>query len=211
MNKKLLRKKLALILANLKKKRKYYCEVEYLESTGTQRIDTGIPFIAQDNYVIKARSLNLDATKRSVIVSDFYNKDYTALTLEWYAGNSTINGKARAYCKLTSSDGVNVVSPSALSVNVPHDLELEYLYSSKRATLYFDGDSATGVIPTQGTSDSTHNWCLFLDERPDPSAIQNPTRIYYLQIYHNNTLVRDFIPVLDWNYVPCMYDRVTEQ
>ena len=36
-----LRKKLALMLANLRKRRAYYTEVEYLESTGTQYIDTG--------------------------------------------------------------------------------------------------------------------------------------------------------------------------
>ena len=55
MNKKLLRKKLALMLANLKKKRKYYCEVEYLESSGTQYIDTG--FIPTGNTGIDIRFL----------------------------------------------------------------------------------------------------------------------------------------------------------
>ena len=35
-------------------------------------------------------------------------------------------------------------------------------------------------------------------------------KIYYFQIYDNDTLVRDFVPVLDYNGVPCMFDKVTE-
>lgn len=33
-------------------------------------------------------------------------------------------------------------------------------------------------------------------------------KMYYFQIYDNDTLVRDFIPVLDSNGIPCMYDKV---
>ena len=35
--------------------------------------------------------------------------------------------------------------------------------------------------------------------------------VYAVKIYLNNTLVRDFIPVLDSLGVPCMYDKVTQQ
>ena len=49
MNKKLLRKKLALMLSNLKKKRPYYCEVEYLESNADACILTD--YIYQENDV----------------------------------------------------------------------------------------------------------------------------------------------------------------
>ena len=45
------------------------------------------------------------------------------------------------------------------------------------------------------------------------NGLSNPAymKLYYCKIYDNGTLVRDFIPVLDWNMTPCMYDRVTEQ
>lgn len=33
-------------------------------------------------------------------------------------------------------------------------------------------------------------------------------KIYYFQIYDNDVLVRDFIPVLDIEGTPCMYDKV---
>ncbi len=35
-----------------------------------------------------------------------------------------------------------------------------------------------------------------------------PAKIYYFKIWNNNILVRDFIPVLDKDGVPCMYDLV---
>ena len=49
--KKLARKKLALQLIE-REKRPYYCEVEYLESTGTQYIDTGL--VGRTGYTVEA-------------------------------------------------------------------------------------------------------------------------------------------------------------
>ena len=206
-----LRKKLALALANLKKPRKYYCEVEYLESTGTQIIKTGIPFIAQDDYVIKATAMNFDITKRSIIISNYKNyQTYSALSLEWWAGSSN-NGKARAYCSTNNTSGFNASSDSALSVNTVHNLEIDYSRTNGKLTLTYDGTSKQDDLAAASANNSPDGFCLFLDERSSTSSLQNPTRIYYLQIYHSGTLVRDLIPVLDWNMTPCMFDRVTEQ
>lgn len=36
-------------------------------------------------------------------------------------------------------------------------------------------------------------------------------RIKWCKISHGSEIVRDFIPVLDWNDVPCMYDKVSKQ
>ncbi len=41
--------------------------------------------------------------------------------------------------------------------------------------------------------------------------LQDGLRIYYFKIYTGNTLVHDLIPVLDYNDVPCMYDKITER
>ena len=48
--------------------------------------------------------------------------------------------------------------------------------------------------------------CLF---RPcSGSGVVNKGKIYYVKIYDNDVLVRDFIPVLDKDGTPCMYDKV---
>ena len=36
------------------------------------------------------------------------------------------------------------------------------------------------------------------------------TELHYLQIYKGGSLVRDFIPVLDEDDIPCLYDYVSE-
>lgn len=43
---------------------------------------------------------------------------------------------------------------------------------------------------------------------PTSGAFQG--KIYYFQIYENDVLVHDFIPVVDSNDVPCLFDRVTD-
>jgi hypothetical protein len=30
-------------------------------------------------------------------------------------------------------------------------------------------------------------------------------------VWENNALIHDFIPVLDWNDVACLYDKVTDE
>ena len=40
------------------------------------------------------------------------------------------------------------------------------------------------------------------------ARVSGTFRFYYFQIYDNDTLVRDFIPVLDPDGIPCMYDKV---
>ena len=34
-------------------------------------------------------------------------------------------------------------------------------------------------------------------------------KVYYLKIWQDNTLIRNFIPVIDKNDVPCLYDEVS--
>ena len=40
---------------------------------------------------------------------------------------------------------------------------------------------------------------------------QSKGKIFLLQIWNNNTLIRDFVPAFDENGTVCMYDKVTKQ
>lgn len=62
---------------------------------------------------------------------------------------------------------------------------------------------------------STYDIYMFACNDDYQSTINNPkprsytpAKIYYFKIYDNDILVRDFIPVLDYNKIPCMYDKV---
>ena len=47
------------------------------------------------------------------------------------------------------------------------------------------------------------------DAFPEGGSFQG--KFYYFQIYDNDVLVRDYIPVLDGNGTPCMYDKVEKK
>lgn len=58
---------------------------------------------------------------------------------------------------------------------------------------------------------STQRTCWLF--RENQTGIYRPgwgIRLYYCKLYYNNELIRDLIPVLDENNVPCLYDKVTD-
>ena len=199
MNKKLLRKKLALMLATLKKKRPYYCEVEYLESTGTQYIDTGFS-IKQENTTVSLSFMptvewSTGVKNMGVAGSQTYNySNWFSLSyknIDYYIGSTPT-----IFSKQAIVNQINYAELSAVNGT---------------STLIFNGDVSTSSY--SGTTISNSNIYLF-----DYSHGNSPSspdmfigRIYRANIKNGSTVVRDFIPVLDWDYVPCLYDKVSGQ
>lgn len=183
-----LRRKLALALANLKKKRKYYCEVEYLESTGTQWIDTGI-----------APSNITPIVKMKFIPTQQYSSGSYGI-FGCFGANNT------RFQIFYNSIGIGTYVSKSWQANTTYEVELNGKVPS--ATI-------NGNVETNGYSNangfSSDNMYLFTRNNGNVADSGVPLKLYYCKIWDNGTLVRDFIPVLDWNYVPCMYDKVTEQ
>jgi len=86
------------------------------------------------------------------------------------------------------------------------------------ADLVYSGDGrvlADGVqignpIPSQ-TFTTTRSLYIFAENYGGNVYRAGRIKLYYLQILNGSTLQRDFIPVLDWNDVPCLYDKVSGQ
>lgn len=198
MSKKLLRKKLALMLANLKKKRKYYCEVEYLEFSGTQYINTGFKAnTTTSKYQTKIVPADISTTqalfgsRNTINVANTNNCEVfiyqNQLRLDWVNGD----GARGLFVPIT--------------VNTPYEIEV----TRGRGVV-------NGVVYTSTENTSTTQIYDFLignftNGLSSPYSQGFVGKVYYSKLYDNGVLVRDMIPVLDWNYVPCMFDRVTEQ
>ena len=182
MSKKLLRRKLAGVLSNLKRKRKYYCEVEYLEGTGTQYIDTGLDYFADFEVGIQLRT-------------SVSNK---AL------GNGT------NYCMQRISGSApcwQFTNGSAASVyNTQTPITEHHVMKWKDNKVYADGIYLSDL---EKSLNAPYRMCLF----GVSSVNKYPNVIYSCKLWNpdNGELVRDFIPVLDWDMRPCMYDRVSGQ
>lgn len=183
-----LRRKLLAFLHN-RKKTAEYTELAYLESTGTQWIDTGVAF-----QPIKA-----------VIGVCFNSEKATRQAMGFSSYNTTYFGK--------SSGGTFEVGGGILldsTVNPYEWQEVEFKHngsiSSGRCELTVDGKT---VIRQNNIVGQPSNFCLF--NIPNyGTTLACHCKISSAKFYNaNDELIADLIPVLDKDLVPCMYDKVS--
>lgn len=74
----------------------------------------------------------------------------------------------------------------------------------------FKVGSSTVAI-SSGSFASTLSLYIFALHQDNIAYYQSSIRLYTLQIYESTTLIRDFIPVLDWSDVPCLYDKINRK
>ena len=162
-----------------------YTPIEYLESTGTQWIDTGI--VAKSGLNTKIKLSIKDATSGCALGTNSGGQFHPAF---WYGGHW---------------DSI-VGTPDQKGGNVIPDAEYITEFNSNENGFQFYVD---GVLKNSGTATHDKIGNLWMFRRSGSNNFAMRGKIFYVQIYDNNTLVRDFIPVLDQDGVPCMYDRVT--
>ncbi len=184
----------------------YGCtKLEYLESTGTQYIDTG-----------------------------YYNTSDTKVDLSFVYLQS--NGDIYSNGMIYGSANYNYGRPSlSIGLNLNNDL---YYRNSNNAesflgvviapnTIYSVRVFQNQIIINNTTYQSNmtllsgrslYTSYIFGRHQPKGDDIVEINdaygpfigRIYYCKLYDNDTLVRDYIPVLDNNNRPCLFDKVSK-
>ena len=163
-----------------------YIPIEYLESTGTQYIDTRI--IGETGIKTKMKLLmtalgagcalgSLDGLRFQPVL--MYNSNWDSVV-----GEDKLTGSVQAYT-IYITDFISNVHGYKFYVNDELVIEGETVAYNKTANMFMFTRNDKGYI--------RHNM---------------KGRIYYTKIWQDDILVRDFIPVLDGNGVPCMYDKV---
>ena len=176
------------------KRKPYYCEVVYLESTGTQYIDTGLSSSA--GFKGKATLIILENTT-AILFGTQLIEGSTQPNRSMLFTNS---GKIKLGC---SSD--QYTGPS-FSVNTKYAVDF-----STESSYYLNVDGTSSVSGTNTDERSTGNIYVFCGTQAGQIGYFSKMRLYYFKMYFGDTLVRDFIPVLDWNMVPCLYDKVSNK
>ena len=178
-----------------------YTRVEYIESTGTQWINTGyIPTSTNTKYDIHIYSPNVPASgEYQDIIGYWRSGGGSSCTIEFY------NTYIYMYTKqLNFSD--NTIGGGPYSTNRDFWITASLNETNATKTLNINGATYTGSIGVPQilfteiklfTANTTHNNFV--------------GRFYYCKIYDNGTLVRSFIPVRDSNNVGYMFDEVTGQ
>ena len=176
----------------------YDVQIEYLESTGTQYLNTGI--IGNNNYKVELKV----KTKQDAVMGLFGSRIYTnklSRGFGLYTVASTNDLPTRVQFNYASS-GSNINA----SINEDHIFTLD----GNKA--YIDGSSVHNFTSSTFTSPSTFIICSCHtgSSGGDVDSRFFVGLIYYCKIWNNGTLVRDYIPVRVGS-TGYLYDRVSKQ
>jgi hypothetical protein len=178
------------------KKKKYKREVAYLECTGSQYIDTGV--VGKSGI-----KTFLDFEIVSGDLADFI-----------VFGSARSNWGVRFY-PVSSRSGVwvlgygnRITSTMAAKLGQRYAIESELL--SGKQTMNVNGSIVINSADT-ATINSEYNMFLFGVNHTGNFKGYGSVRVYACRVEVDNALIRDFVPVLDMNDVPCMYDKVSDE
>lgn len=162
-------------------------KLEYIESSGTQYIDTGL--IMSTNMRIEMQYKLLAITVAQCIIGE------SVAGWNYYAAG--LSGIADRY-------GIDYGSTAIIRRNAATSDRVDTVVTNTSLQNGAYTDTSTNVLRNNGgTLCLLHNGSY-----PNDRA---SARIYYCKIYNNSTLVRDFIPVKDSDGIVCLFDKVSKQ
>lgn len=173
-------------------------QLEYIESTGTQYIDTGI--IASGSslgWKLKFAWAEIPANASAIIGAFTYGGANGG------SFSSLVEENSFCYQYGATSTQENYYF-NFRDTNI-HTIEANI----EAGTMKFDGETILTGCGYSAISNTTVY--LFASHRQGQTSFwpEGNKRIYSCEMYENGELVRDFIPVLDANGIACLFDEVT--
>lgn len=161
-----------------------YTEVEYLQGTGTQYIDTGF-------------TPNQDTR----VVVDFKIQGGTNEVL--FGARTSSSADGICFYKRTTGYYASQYNDTISDTSVVNDTNRHIVDTNKNIT-YLDGK--TVLAHTAGTFTAPNTMTLFASNDNGTVKYYANATIYSCQVYDNGTLVRDFIPCINASGVTGLYD-----
>ena len=168
-------------------------ELEYIQSTGTQYIDTGI--IANQDTEFEADFTMLGPIEQSNQAGYLFGARQT-----WERDRFQLSGWRSFAGGQFGYDDSNDYDPGMVS-GTRCQISLKNKVFTNAA-----GTTTTIASTTFSTPVSLH---LFVCKETSGFAEYGKIRLYSIKFYNNHTLVRDFVPAKDGNNVVCLYDKVS--
>ena len=161
-----------------------YTEVQYIQSTGIQYVDTEFK-PNQDSHVIIKLSTS-ETGSHTIFGAD----------LSWTDNGFALGTEFTHYGKETGTI-------SGLNNGSPHEVDFN------KNTISIDGS----VVLTMGTStfSISHNMTLFANNRAGGVSEKTTMALYYCQIYNGNTIVRKYIPCINPDGDAGLYDTINSK
>lgn len=165
----------------------YDMQVEYLESSGTQYIDTGVYGDLNTSLEVK---FNIDSSSSN---SQSIAGDMTTAT----KSITIFEGITNAYQRFGDK-----------TVVYQYTRGTDYVVKTNKDGLFVNGQKIDRTTTNSFTTSG--NLYLMCANGVDASISKLIGKVYYCKIWNNDTLVRDFIPVRVGT-VGYMYDKVSRQ
>ena len=175
---------------------KKYTPVEYLESTGTQYIDTRYKPNGNTEVEFKYQTPTQNKSQQGLFgARDRGNNRFTLFT------GIVKNGFQADYATDSSLTNYNQNIPGVdgTAINV--------IKMSNSFTINNNDIKKISKVNFQ----NSQNMYLFANNNNGIAQLPMKGYIWYFKIYDNDTLVRDYIPVLDSSGIPCLYDKVEDK
>lgn len=169
-----------------------YTKLEYIESSGTQYIDTG--FKPNQNTIVEFEISSNESNKGYFGCNGTIRDDNENVGLVLYEENAKYKYKYSYTGQLTT---------------IRHGSK-DVILMNKNKLIINDNEAVT--INNPGTVDFESIYNAYIFGWNQAGTLRNPCsmKLYYCKIYDNNTLIRDFIPVLNAENVACLYDKVSK-
>ena len=155
-----------------------YIPIGYLESTGTQYIDTG--YILNQYYVLEIEYQFIDK------LASFGNG--------WFSASQASNT-----CYMMPASFSNLCG-------TPFSVNNVYNFDGPNNTIYFNNEKAFNSTKYTSTGLRCSQFILFTNS--NNISTPHNARLYHMKIWKNDVLVRDMVPALDKDNTPCLYDKV---
>jgi len=184
-----------------------FTEVEYIESSGTQYIDTGIEPKVGKTAVDFMFSLNQLYTSAVGIFGSRTGTDPTTGTAyNIFSGTTEGTNRIRNDWSYGCSTRPYSSNNYALTNTITANTKIRVQLNADSSAQIDDGSFSTSSVTK---IDCGYNMLLGSINTAGTAFANKPSaKWYYCKIWDNGVLVRDFIPCLDRNNTPCMYDLV---
>lgn len=180
-----------------------YRRCKYLQSSISQYIDTGIYGDASTSVSITASALNVagghrlfgaryatdTGNDRAIIIGTNMNRLGISYGNEWHS--------------MGSAPSITVIDGIIYSISIKNSLWSVTVDGVKIAKKVFELQGAF-------TTPYTMKLFAFNDQKSD-KFIAKPWKVYGLSISKNGFPILEFIPAIDTDGTPCMYDTVTRK
>ena len=165
--------------------------LEYIQSSGTQYIDTGFKPNQNTRVVMDIEILSTSGTTAAIFGARNSTSSSNNAFVLWKISNSAFRSDYRSS---TSKVSVTPIGRHTIDKN--------------KNAITIDSTRATH---TAGTFQASYNLCLFANNGSgtiDSRKIH--AKLYSCQIYDNGTLIRDYIPIRSDDGSIGLYDQINE-